>query len=548
MFGVVIVGEQLHRSILLAEQIERHVPGVKICGIICRLPYRSPITLQSRVRSAFGAVAGLVSGLLLHSIHGGRLKARDKERSSGTSDARCRQAGWALHFTHKIESDETKAFLRGTKATLTVLAGLPELPARETLTTDGLIGGRLCSIGNQQISTSALGKSLQSVDGIEITVMEWSAHGERPLARFELYPEPLDTSVSLELKSNLILRDLLVQSVAALVQQQQDAAAQVQRWARSMIPSFLWRTDRSKCHMSIDQAPPLRVRAPWKLCLYSFLLLSPSVVFRNWLYRRRKQCPLLFLTSHLISDRHHRMALPTEAFFDVVGYLKKFYRIVSFSEACRLLKAGKNDQPTLALTFDDGYEDNFVNLRAVCEEMEIPVTLFVATDPVTFHREFAHDFRRGLLGFRALTWEQIRYWSAGDAEFHSHTCSHYDCGSTDEALLTRELIESKRVLEEQLGKPVTAFAFPFGKLNNMSNPAVAIAGRIYDHFLSSFGGENIPSASDDHKHLRRKHLQGNTWESELDIQNVFAVATSVKRLLRVSLNGSSIQRPDLSLR
>ena len=33
-----------------------------------------------------------------------------------------------------------------------------------------------------------------------------------------------------------------------------------------------------------------------------------------------------------------------------------------------LLKSGSINEPTLVITFDDGYEDNFVNLRAVSEE------------------------------------------------------------------------------------------------------------------------------------------------------------------------------------
>lgn len=532
MFGVVIIGKELRRSVLLAEQIERHVPDAKVIGVICRFPTRSPMSLRSWARSALSAVAAVGFRLMLHAIHGGRPKESfDRKFSSDRLAGKCRQAGWPLHFTSNIESDETKAFIRKANANLTVLAEVPEFPsARESLTTDGIITGQLSSMVNRESKTSRT--SVTSIDGIQIRVKECNARGQRQLASLELYPEPLDTAVSLELKGNLILRDLLVQSVAALVRQQQDAAVHVQEWAYSMIPSYLRQTEVSKCVASIDQAPSVRVRSNWKLCVYSFFLLSPSTMLRNWLCRRRKQYPVLFLTSHLISDRHHRMALSTEAFYRVVQYLSRFYRIVSLPEACRILKAGRNDQPTLVLTFDDGYEDNFVNLRAVCEETDVPVTLFISTDPVTRHQEFAHDFKRGLVGFRALTWNQIRYWSAEGAEFHSHTCSHYDCGSSDEDALKTELMQSKRVLEEQLGKPVTAFAFPFGKPQNMSGPAMAIAARTYDHFLSSYGGQNIPSDSNDHRHLLRKQLQGNAWESELDIQNVFVAAEAAKQLFR----------------
>jgi len=532
MFRVVIAGEEARRIILLAENIERRVRDAKVCGIVYRVPTTSGFTLISRARSSLSAAGDLLLRVLLSVIHGGHVRAGQIDvPSRDTLAQKCRQAGWDMHFTEHIGSDEAEDFIRKRNVNLLILMKPTCIPSiSQNCVSSGIIVGRIHVLEQQAMKTPPDDKCGVRVRAFQIEVTQLVSHGQKQLGCFDLDPGPLDTRVSVELKSNLILRDLLVQSVAALAEQPQETASQVQAWVRSMIPSYLWLNGTAEQDSSIDQAPPLRVRANWKLCLYSLFLLSPFVILRNWLYRWGKQYPVLFLTSHLISDRHHRMALPTEAFLSVVRYLKKHYKIVGFSEACRLLKRGTIREPTVALTFDDGYEDNFVNLRAVCEEMDVPVALFVSTDPVTFHREFAHDLGRGLAGFRALTWNQIRYWSAEGAEFHSHTCSHYDCGSTDEESLMKELAESKRVLEEQLGKPVTAFAFPFGKPKNMSGPATAIAGRIYDHFLSSFGGDNKPSASDNHKHLFRKHLQGNAWEAELEIQNVFVIAGSSKKI------------------
>jgi peptidoglycan/xylan/chitin deacetylase (PgdA/CDA1 family) len=535
MFGVAIAGEEPRRLILLAEQIENHVQAAKVCGIIYHTPTPPRFSLRSRVASGLSFLGNLFSSVLLGAVHGRLPHASQINVSSRDILAhKCQQAGWDLHLTENIESDETKNFIRKGRTDLLVLMKLTCMPSRpENSVSGGVIAGQIHSLDKQEMEAFRDDKGDVPLGVTRVQVTQSASHGERQLATFDLHPGPLDTRVSVELKSNLILRDLLVQSIAALAQQPDEAPRQVQAWARSMIPSYLWPDGMSQCKSSLDQAPPLRVRARWKLFIYSLLLLSPSVILRNWQYRRRKQYPLLFLTSHLISDRHHRMALPTQAFLSIVRYLKKRYRIVSFSEACQLLKAGTISEPTVVLTFDDGYEDNFVNLRAVCEELDVPVVLFVSTDAVSRHQEFWHDFGRGLAGFRALTWNQIRYWSTEGVEFHSHSCSHYDCGSLDEDWLKKELTESKRVLEEQLGKRVTAFAFPFGKPKNMSAPAMEIAARIYDYFLSSFGGENMPNASVGQKHLLRKHLQGNAWESELEIQGVFVIARSLKQLLGV---------------
>ena len=531
---VIIVADGRARRILaLAQQIERQVPAAKIYGIVYKIPdaSKSPLNLRSIAHSFADWTARLLLGL----IHGGRPRTSLRSESDCHILVRnCQQAGWDLMFTDCVESPEVLDFLKRKEANFAVATGFDCLPsALAGLTLQGMIRGQVFTTSQKNMEATNGVEVTSTRDAWQVKISHVGSQGESLLDRFELSPDPLDTKVSLELKSNLIMRDLLVQWTAAIAEQPESAPDRVEQWRRNMIPSYLSGTGTPAQDPPIDQAPPLRLRSTWKLCAYSLLLLSPSIILRNWLRRWKKQYPVIILTSHLISDRHHRMSVPTEAFLSVVEYLQRHYRIVSLSRACELLKSGSIDEPTLVITFDDGYEDNFVNLRAVSEETGVPVVLFVSTDMVTNHREFTHDSERGLLGFRALTWDQLRYWGAGNAEFESHTCSHYDCGSTDAVSLARELEESKRSLENQLGKPVKAFSFPFGKPKNMSATGMTIAAKIYDHYLSSFGGENAPSTSDNHKHLLRTHIQGNSWETEMEIQGVFVNAKSLRRQMQI---------------
>src|SRR5207247_8619676 len=94
-----------------------------------------------------------------------------------------------------------------------------------------------------------------------------------------------------------------------------------------------------------------------------------------------------------------------------------------------LLRSGQISAPTVVLTFDDGYADNFLNLRAVTNEIGISPTLFVTTDPVEAHREFANDLATGTTGFCPLPWDQIQYSNTAGADFGSHPRTHVDCGS-----------------------------------------------------------------------------------------------------------------------
>jgi peptidoglycan/xylan/chitin deacetylase (PgdA/CDA1 family) len=532
---LVIGGEGGRRVVVLAEQITRHVPRASICGIAYKVPAPSEAGPMARLRLALKSILEWAERRLLGVIHGGRPHMARRAKSDRQLISRkCQEAGWDLSLTGDLNSSDLARFVGEKAPALVIASGVGAVPrALAAMTAQGIIHGHITppERSNAETRTSLNPGCDPEAWGLKITHL--TPRTETVLARFELPRDPLDTQVSMELKSSVILRDLLVQSVAAVAERPEGAADRVEEWIRTMIPSYLSGSGAPGRGSSIDQAPSLQVHSNWKLCVYSLLLLSPGVLFRNWLRWWRKQHPVIFLNSHLISDRHHRMSLPTEALLRMVKYLQGHYRIVTLTKACELLESGSVDEPTLVLTFDDGYEDNFLNLRAVSEETGVPVVLFLSTDPVTHHREFPHDSDRGLFGFRALTWDQVRYWSAGDAEFGSHTCSHYDCGSTNETLLIRELAESKRTLEQKLGKPARAFAFPFGKPKNMSSTAMAIATKIYDHYLSSFGGDNAPSAPGHHKHLLRKFLRGNAWESELELQDVFLNARLLKRWFRM---------------
>lgn len=527
------------RVVRLAEQIERRVSGVKICGILHKISKQSRPGIATRMKQSLRSLASRVGHLTLDLIHGSRVGQIGGSARDLLSE--CNERGWTFYTVEEMSSPQVLKFARQQDADLGVALGLDPLPeALAAIPEQGSIEGQIFSYDRRGSRSTTAQKAINNTRGIRVNVYRISRERKKLLlASLDLAPQPLDTAVSLELKSNLILRDLLVQSVAVVAQRTnpEAAAAQIGAWIRDTFPSYLTQSQERMFSGSSDRFPPFRIRSKWKLYAYSLLLFSPWVLLRNWLYRWGSQYPVLFLNHHLISDRYHRMALSTEAFLRQVRFLQRHYRIVTLCEATTLLQSGSVREPTVVLTFDDGYEDNFLSLRAVAEETGVPVALFVVTQIVTQHKQFTHDIEGRQAGFCALTWDQIRYWSSDNAEFGSHTCSHYDCGSTDPTALEQEIVESKRELESQLAEDVIAFAFPFGKPENMSPLARTIAAKTYDHFLSFFGGENLPNRSELHKHLFRKPLHGNAWENELELQNVFEIAASLKRLARLNYKG-----------
>jgi peptidoglycan/xylan/chitin deacetylase (PgdA/CDA1 family) len=227
----------------------------------------------------------------------------------------------------------------------------------------------------------------------------------------------------------------------------------------------------------------------------------------------------VILYHHLVSDRPHPLGLPTDAFVRHLRYLKRHYRIVSLDDAVALLASGAVGEPTIVLTMDDGYGDNFVNLRAALRAEPAPVALFVCSRLIAESRPFPHDVRDHREGFSPLTPEEVRSLAAEGITIGSPTRTHLDCGTHDHARLTDEIVGSRQDLEAMLNREVRYFAFPFGHRENMSPEAMAIASSAYRHHFSAHGGTNtVPAVA--LQHLRRMGWPVNLWELELALQGV----------------------------
>ena len=112
---------------------------------------------------------------------------------------------------------------------------------------------------------------------------------------------------------------------------------------------------------------------------------------------------------------------------------------------------------SIMLSFDDGYRDNYTTLFPILEARRLPAVIFLVVGQVG--RRNSWDIGGELAGEPLLDWEHIEEMSAAGVVFGSHGMTHADLCATNEADLEYEVRESKRVLEEKLGKPVEPSTF-----------------------------------------------------------------------------------------
>lgn len=218
------------------------------------------------------------------------------------------------------------------------------------------------------------------------------------------------------------------------------------------------------------------------------------------------------------------ISIEPEVFERQIAYLVRHYRIVDLSTLARYLSDGYDDErPLLALTFDDGYRDNYRYAFPILRRYHAPATFFLTTDcidggPPLWALEAAYcllnsprttlsvqsvnqrfdlrtwDERRASLrllkrplsglpradrarvieelrresgiasdAFFAdtmLRWHEVTEMRAAGMEFGSHTRSHPSLPYIPKQEAEDEIVGSKLALERALGEPMRHFCYP----------------------------------------------------------------------------------------
>lgn len=485
--------------------------------------------LFSKARLRLGAYLRSLLHAMLWFVHGcPRVLGGPSTFTPELLAKECEQQKWQyLQASHLSERAVGDFILRAAPDLIVSLGDVPALPSDCSVPPKGWI--RAC-VNEFHDGVDKV------VDKLHIRIESVTEDTSPPhsLASLTLPRQAYDSMLGFTLKADLVIDDMLSQAVVAMrTGNVRQASKDLAQWIADIWSPCLAQLGPSPTATQRQPLARQRAHSVWSLGIETILLCSPAVLIRNWLRRWRGCYPVLILAHHLVSDRGHRLSMSTEAFWRQARFLLRHYRIVGLSEAADSLRSGRVHTPTVVLTFDDGYADNFVSLRAVAEEVSIPVSLFITTEPVELHREFQHDLSRGDHGVFPMTWNQIRYWKARGAEFGSHTRTHVKCGAVAKALLRDEIVGSKIDFENNLGAAPDFFAFPYGNRENIPPEAVELAVSVYPYFLSCFGGENFPSDAADHSHLLRKMAYANPWELELELQSVFDFVKITKRALHV---------------
>lgn len=161
---------------------------------------------------------------------------------------------------------------------------------------------------------------------------------------------------------------------------------------------------------------------------------------------RRRQGDVVVLLYHRVGRGASEIDLPQRVFERHLEYLRDRHSPVGLDDALADSNGG------IVVSFDDGYRDFADVVVPLLVRYEVPALLYLATGLVTDGG-----------GSDRLSWSQLRDAVAtGLVTVGSHTHGHVNLLLCDPATAADEMRRSKDLIEGELDRPCTHFAYPWG--------------------------------------------------------------------------------------
>jgi peptidoglycan/xylan/chitin deacetylase (PgdA/CDA1 family) len=197
--------------------------------------------------------------------------------------------------------------------------------------------------------------------------------------------------------------------------------------------------------------------------IISFLIFSARY---NWWriphsYKKARVLMYHSISEHIRNEKHNKWRVKPKDFEKQMNWFyKNNWKSFTISE---LVKLDEIPKKSFVVTFDDGFEDNFLNAFPILKKYNFKATIYLVPNQKTNHWE---EKNTSVLS-NLLNNEQIlQMQNSGLIEFGSHTLSHVNLSTINDEQLLNELKKSKEEVEKITNQECEAFAYPYGKFDD----------------------------------------------------------------------------------
>ena len=215
-----------------------------------------------------------------------------------------------------------------------------------------------------------------------------------------------------------------------------------------------------------------------------------------------KSASVIVLLYHRFEEKPRptdTLAITPEEFDKEMGQLKDDgFTVIPMQDFIAWRHGGKNiPAKSCIITIDDGYLSGYDTAWPILKKYGYPFTMFIYIDYINS-------------GGKSLSWDQLEELRDAGVDIESHTYYHSRLTSPGvgvdaptrakvmkdiqslgrEGWLQKEIVDSKKILEQHLGIKVDAFAYPYGSGSNDPHIREVVKEAGYDIAFNVYGRRN----------------------------------------------------------
>jgi len=221
-----------------------------------------------------------------------------------------------------------------------------------------------------------------------------------------------------------------------------------------------------------------------------------AILVRTGLHKVFLKDRAIVVAFHRVNDQYNDgLTYDPRKFELFCRFARRYYEVVSLSDIVQRLESNQSVGGLLAITFDDGYEDNFSIAAPVLSNLELPATFFIASEfigssIVPWWDEPLDPSPKW------MNWEQVQSLVSSGFEIGGHTSSHADLGEISGEHATQEIEDGRKILEDHINVAVDLFAYPYGRPENITDDNRRLVEKAGFRCCVSCHGGTIGSGND----------------------------------------------------
>ncbi len=194
-----------------------------------------------------------------------------------------------------------------------------------------------------------------------------------------------------------------------------------------------------------------------------FNLLGINALFRRL---HRGQIKVLLYHNIVPNREHFSNAISPEEFSDQLLWLKSACNVVQLNQDGNWIGLS-DDKVNVLITFDDGFSNNFEYAFPILLRHNLSAVFFliancIKTGAAPHFANMDNKPTETIAAHQTLTISHAKQLIDAGMTIGSHSMDHIDHRQFDDSHLKGDAIAAQQLLSNDLGVPISAFAYPWG--------------------------------------------------------------------------------------